>query len=129
MYTKNAGPAFYRGFQTPCEGRKTTLKPSEIGRNKFVGPSSHMNFKFTYSIHKTVKYQRLIVCVNNGGKPLKKALTIKERKELQNKMAKVFNRNIKGLSAELQRILLDDLVTAFQNRMNVLIRAQAKRSY
>jgi hypothetical protein len=61
--------------------------------------------------------------------PLKKTLTLKERKELQNKMAKVFNRNIKELSAELQRILLDDLVTAFQNRMNVLIRAQAKRSY
>jgi hypothetical protein len=69
------------------------------------------------------------VCVNNGGKPLKKTLTLKERNELQKKMAKVFKRNIKGLPAELQRILLDDLVTAFQNRMNVLIRAQAKRSY
>jgi hypothetical protein len=65
----------------------------------------------------------------HGGKPLKKTLTLKERKELQNKMAKVFNKNIKELSTELQRILLDDLVTAFQNRMNVLIRAQAKRSY
>ncbi|MGA3191782.1 MAG: hypothetical protein ABSD73_04610 [Candidatus Bathyarchaeia archaeon] len=60
---------------------------------------------------------------------MKKALTLKERRELENKMAKVFKRNVKGLSAELQRILLDDLVTAFQNRMNVLIRAQAKRSY
>jgi hypothetical protein len=88
----------------------------------------NMNCNFTFSIHKTVKYQRPIVRVNNGGKPLKKTLTIKERKELQNKMAKVFKRNIKGLPAELQRILLDDLVTAFQNRMNVLIRARAKRS-
>ncbi len=105
------------------------MKPSEIGRDKFVRPSLNMNCNFTFSIHKTVKYQRLIVCVNNGGKPLKKTLTLKERKELQNKMAKVFKRNIKGLPAELQRILLDDLVTAFQNRMNVLIRAQAKRSY
>jgi len=60
---------------------------------------------------------------------LKKTLTLKERRELQSKMAKVFKRNINELSAELQRILLDDLVTAFQNRMNVLIRAQAKRSY
>jgi hypothetical protein len=58
-----------------------------------------------------------------------KTLTLKERKELQSKMAKVFNGNIKGLSTELQRILLDDLVTAFQNRINVLIRAQTKRSY
>jgi hypothetical protein len=58
-----------------------------------------------------------------------KTLTLKERTELQSKMAKVFNGNIKVLSTELQKILLDDLVTAFQNRINVLIRAQTKRSY
>ncbi len=58
-----------------------------------------------------------------------KSLTLKERRELQSKMAKVFNGNIKLLSTELQKILLDDLVTAFQNRINVLIRAQTKRSY
>ena len=58
-----------------------------------------------------------------------KSLTLKERRELQSKMAKVFNGNIKILSTELQKILLDDLVTAFQNRINVLIRAQTKRSY
>jgi hypothetical protein len=45
------------------------------------------------------------------------------------KWLKVFKENIKGLSAELQKILLDDMVTAFQNRINVLIRAQRKRSY
>ena len=60
---------------------------------------------------------------------MKDRLTIKERKELQVKMSKVFRTNINGLSTELQKILLDDLVTAFQNRINVLIRAQAKRSY
>jgi len=60
---------------------------------------------------------------------LKKTLTLKERKELQAKMNEVFKRNIKDLSAELQGILVDDLVTAFQNRINVLIRAQAKKSY
>jgi hypothetical protein len=56
-------------------------------------------------------------------------LTTKQRKDLEVKMAKVFNANMKGISAELQKILLDDLVTAFQNRINVLIRAQKKRSY
>lgn len=56
-------------------------------------------------------------------------LTSKQRKDLEVKMAKVFKENIKGLSAELQKILLDDMVTAFQNRINVLIRAQRKRSY
>ena len=44
-------------------------------------------------------------------------------------MSKALKKNIKGLSTELQRILLDDLVTAFQNRINVLVRAQEKRSY
>jgi hypothetical protein len=94
-----------------------------------VAPFLNVDFDFTFPIHKTVKYQRLIVSVNNGGKHLKQTLTLKERKELQTKMAKVFEKNVKGLSTELQRILADDLVTAFQNRMNVLIRAQAKRSY
>jgi len=59
---------------------------------------------------------------------LKYKITLKQRKELETKMAKVFKENLKGLSAELQKILLDDLVTAFQNRINVLIRAQ-ERSY
>jgi hypothetical protein len=57
---------------------------------------------------------------------LKDRLTIKERKELQVKMSKVLRTNINGLSTELQKILLDDLVTAFQNRINVLNRAHAK---
>ena len=60
---------------------------------------------------------------------MKTTLTLKERKELEAKMVKVFAGNTGGLSTELQRILVDDLVTAFQNRINVLIRAQAKRSY
>lgn len=41
-------------------------------------------------------------------------------------MAEVFKENIDGLSAELQKILLDDMVTAFQNRINVLTRAYKK---
>jgi len=60
---------------------------------------------------------------------LKRSMTMKERKDLEARMAKVFKENMRGLSTELQKILLDDLVTAFQNRINVLNRAQAKRSY
>ncbi len=56
-------------------------------------------------------------------------ITFKQRKELEGKMAKVFKENIDVLSTELQKILVDDMVTAFQNRINVLIRAQEKRSY
>ena len=60
---------------------------------------------------------------------MRQSLTLKQRRDLSTKMFKVFKQDIKGLSAELQEILLDDLVTAFQNRINVLIRAQQKRSY
>lgn len=60
---------------------------------------------------------------------MKPTLTLKQRKELQTKMSKAFKKNAKGLSAELQKILVDDLVTAFQNRINVLMRAQEKGSY
>jgi hypothetical protein len=60
---------------------------------------------------------------------LKRNMTLKQRKDVQAKMAKVFKENIKDLSAELQKIMLDDLVTAFQNRINVLMCAQEKRSY
>jgi len=56
-------------------------------------------------------------------------ITGKKREELASKMAKALKENIKGLSAELQKILVDDMVTAFENRINVLTRAQAKRSY
>jgi hypothetical protein len=40
-------------------------------------------------------------------------------------MTAVFGEEIDMLSAELQQILLDDLVTAFENRLNVLNRAQS----
>ena len=56
-------------------------------------------------------------------------IPFKQRKELEAKMAEVFKEDIEMLSTELQKILLDDLVTAFQNRINVLIRAQTKGSY
>jgi hypothetical protein len=60
---------------------------------------------------------------------LRKIIAFKERKDLEDKMANVFQENLKGLSTELQRILLDDLVTAFQSRINVLTRVQKKASY
>ena len=60
---------------------------------------------------------------------MKETVTFKQRKKMEDKMANVFKEYIAVLPTELQRILVDDLVTAFQNRMNVLMRAQNKRSY
>jgi hypothetical protein len=55
-----------------------------------------------------------------------KQLADKDRKELEAKLANVFQEKINGLSTELREILLDDMVTAFENRLNVLNRASQK---
>ncbi|MCW4007085.1 MAG: hypothetical protein NWF09_00115 [Candidatus Bathyarchaeota archaeon] len=51
---------------------------------------------------------------------MKQHITLKDRKELETKMAAVFDEKIRNLSTELQQILIDDMVTAFENRLNVL---------
>ena len=55
-----------------------------------------------------------------------KQIAFKSRKELEAKMATVFSEKIKELSTELQKIMIDDMVTAFENRLNVLNRVSAK---
>jgi hypothetical protein len=49
----------------------------------------------------------------------------KSRRELQKRMAQVFSGELQMLSAEMQGILVDDLVTAFESRLKVFNRAQA----
>jgi hypothetical protein len=49
-----------------------------------------------------------------------KQIAEKSRKELEAKLANVFDQEIDGLPTELRAILLDDMVTAFENRLNVL---------
>ena len=49
----------------------------------------------------------------------------KDRNKIRIKMAAVLGDNIKMLSAELQEMLLDDLVTAFENRVKVLSKVQS----
>jgi len=55
---------------------------------------------------------------------LNQQLTVKSRKELEAKMAMVFGEKITGLSRELQEILFDDMVTAFEDRLVVFKRVQ-----
>ena len=50
-----------------------------------------------------------------------KQIDEKDRKELEAKLANAFQEKIDQLSTELREILLDDMVTAFENRLNVLI--------
>ena len=56
-------------------------------------------------------------------------ILLKGRDELEEKMAAVFSDEIKELSTELQQILIDDLVTAFENRLNVLNRVKVARRF
>lgn len=59
---------------------------------------------------------------------MKHKINPQERSRMKAKMTEVFEENLKGLSADFQKILIDDLVTAFQNRMTVLLRVQAKNN-
>ena len=49
-------------------------------------------------------------------------MIIERRTVLERKITQAFNDKISDLSSELQRILIDDMVTAFENRLNVLKR-------
>jgi hypothetical protein len=49
----------------------------------------------------------------------------KKRKELKIKMAEALNYKINNLSSSMKDILLDDLVTAFESRFEVLSNAQS----
>ncbi len=49
-----------------------------------------------------------------------KEMAEKTRKEIEAKLASAFGEKMNGLPTELREILLDDMVTAFENRLNVL---------
>jgi len=55
---------------------------------------------------------------------MKNQTIAKSRKELELKLKAALSDKIQMLSKELQHVLLDDLVTAFENRLNVLNRTQ-----
>ena len=52
-----------------------------------------------------------------------KQIAGKDRKELEAKLENAFKEKIGHLSTELREILLDDMVTAFENRLKVLNQA------
>jgi hypothetical protein len=51
--------------------------------------------------------------------------TSTNRNKLKLKMANVFGEEIHTLSTELQEIFIDDIVTAFENRLKVLNRTKS----
>jgi len=57
---------------------------------------------------------------------LKQPNANKNRKSLENKMATVFEKEITSLQVEFRKILVEDLVSAFESRIYVLNKAQSK---
>ena len=55
-----------------------------------------------------------------------KHIADKGRKQIESELAAIFQSEINGLTTELREILLDDMVTAFENRLNVLNNAAQK---
>lgn len=51
---------------------------------------------------------------------MRQNISLKQRKALATKIGKVLKMDIRMLSKEMQKILVDDLVTAFLNRLDVL---------
>jgi hypothetical protein len=50
----------------------------------------------------------------------------RRRKELRVKMTQVFDNELQSISKEMRSILLDDLITAFENRLKVLQKRRIK---
>jgi hypothetical protein len=63
-----------------------------------------------------------VLLTKNGGRLLRQNISLKQRKALTTKIDKVLKMDIRMLSKEMQKILVDDLVTAFLNRLDVLKR-------
>ncbi|TRO43576.1 hypothetical protein E2P30_02545 [Candidatus Bathyarchaeota archaeon] len=74
---------------------------------------------------KSVKCLECIIKELLRGSMMKGHFDPKDRNKLRLKMATVLGDNIQMLSEELQEILLDDLVTAFENRVKVLSKVQS----
>ena len=60
-------------------------------------------------------------------KDLEKAISPKRRELLEGKLTEVLKDELKTLSSDFQATLVDDLVTAFQNRMSVFVKIQSKQ--
>ena len=56
---------------------------------------------------------------------MKQGLNMRNRKKIEGKMVAALGEEMRPLSKDYQKLLVADLVTAFENRLNVLNRAQS----
>lgn len=88
-----------------------------------------MYFRFIFRFHKPVKYSLRNVSNNIGEHSLDTNLVMSYHDKLKSKMTSVFENQIGELSTELQGILIDDMVTAFESRFKVLNRVDLTRRF
>ena len=55
---------------------------------------------------------------------MKQSISIKKRKELENKIVKIFEFDMMSVPVGFRRMLADDLVSAFESRVDALNQAQ-----
>ena len=58
-------------------------------------------------------------------KLMTRSITSKNRKELENKLAKVFAKDMQTLPPGFKKIMVSDLVSAFESRISALKRVQS----
>jgi uncharacterized protein (DUF2461 family) len=58
------------------------------------------------------------------GKLVKQSISIKKRKELENKIITIFENDMASVPVGFRKILANDLVSAFESRIYVLNQAQ-----
>ena len=56
-----------------------------------------------------------------------KPALMEKRQRLQKDMMKTFQNDLQQLNSQLQSILIDDMVTAFYNRLDILEKIQNKQ--
>jgi len=60
---------------------------------------------------------------------MRQSIADKNRKKLENKMAKVLEEDMKSLPVEFRKIMVDDLMTAFESRLGILSRVQSNLKF
>jgi hypothetical protein len=60
---------------------------------------------------------------------MKQSISVKKRNELKNKIIKIFEYDMKSVPVGYRRMLADDLVSAFESRVDALNQAKANLQF
>jgi len=115
--------------------RKIQVKEEILTANRSLDtvPRTHITSdKYSPFIKQLNQNPKVKLTINLGGiegiMKTKKTFSPQKRKQLQNKLYQALKAELQTLSTEMQQILCDDLVTAFQNRLIVLAKTKPKHS-